>query len=593
MKARIGLALAAWAGAGGLGAAFVMQQGADDVGRSPVQRARKSTGESGGGPGQGPGKHGGGDRPGGGGPGGGGGGPGGGGGGPGSFGTPAAFPLEFRTIDGSGNNPHHPDWGAAETVMRRMAQAAYADDAHAPAGSDRPSARAVSNGVVAQSDSIPNAVGASDFLWVWGQFLDHDLDETPVADPAEPFDIQVPAGDPWFDPTGAGGVLIPLDRSSYDEIGGVRQQVNLITAYIDASNVYGSEEERAHELRTLDGTGRLKTSPGDLLPFNVNGFPNAPTAHDPSFFLAGDIRANEQVVLIAMHTVFVREHNAWAQWLFDVSALDGEAIYQIARAIVAAEMQAITYREFLPVLLGDGALGPYQGYRDELDPAIANEFAAAGYRMGHTMLSPQLLRVLANGSVHSDGHLALADAFFNPEELSSVGLEPYLRGLTYQRAQEVDPYLIDDVRNFLFGPPGAGGFDLAALNVQRGRDHGLPSYVALRKELVGGPVKSFAHVSSDPEVQDRLAATYDDVKDVDAWVGLLSEDHAPGAMVGPTLRELLRDQFRRTRDADRFWYEAYLPAELVAVVEAQTLAKVLRRNTDLGDELPDDVFRAQ
>ena len=90
-----------------------------------------------------------------------------------------------------------------------------------------------------------------------------------------------------------------------------------ITAFIDASNVYGSGEERAYALRTLDGTGKLKTTiseVGDLLPYNTPGLANAPAA-TPNFFLAGHVRANEQIALTAMHTLFVREHNHWAPHL--------------------------------------------------------------------------------------------------------------------------------------------------------------------------------------------------------------------------------------------------------------------------------------
>ena len=371
----------------------------------------------------------------------------------------------------------------------------------------------------------------------------------------------------------------------------MRQQVNQITAFIDASNVYGSDEERALELRTLDGTGRLKTSEGDLLPFNENGLVNAPST-DASFFLAGDIRANEQVGLTAMHTLFVREHNYWADSMLRVTpGLNGDELYEAARAIVAAEMQGITYNEFLPLLLGRNGLRPYRGYRDDVNPGLGNAFATAAYRVGHTMLSSELLRLEADGSTIEDGNIALADAFFNPDEIINHGIEPYLRGLAAQVCQNVDAYVVDDVRNFLFGAPGAGGFDLASLNIQRGRDHGLPGYNQVRRDYGLSPAQSFADMSSDPEVQANLAAVYDSPDEVDLWVGGLAEDHLPGALVGETFARILGDQFERLRDGDRFWYKAYLPRFLVDNVESQTLAAIIRRNTTIGNELQDDVFR--
>ncbi|MBT8207905.1 MAG: hypothetical protein KJO18_06505 [Acidimicrobiia bacterium] len=514
-------------------------------------------------------------------------------GGPGGPGV-ARFPQDLRTIDGSFNNVMHPIWGAVGVELKRTGPVGYADGVSEPAGPDRPSPRLISNLVVAQNgDDIPNTLGLSDFMWQWGQFLDHDIDETPITTPGEALDILVPAGDPWFDPQGTGTVAIPLDRSAWELVDGVRQQVNNITAYIDASNVYGSEEERTHELRAFDGTGRMKTSAGDLLPFNVNGFDNAPSSSDPSFFLAGDIRANEQVVLTAMHTLFVREHNYWADLIAsEHPEYDGDKIFEHARAIVAAETQAITYKEFLPRLLGQNALPPYMGYRANIDASISNEFATAAYRVGHTMLSPQVLRINEAGEESDIGPLRLANAFFNPDEIIENGIDDLLRGLSYQVSQDVDNHVIDDVRNFLFGPPGAGGFDLASLNIQRGRDHGLASYNQIRMSVGRPPAMSFMQITPDPETQNALAAAYDHPSDVDAWVGLLSEPHRPGAFVGETLYRVIRDQFVRLRDGDRFWYRAYLPPDMVDLVEDQTLAVIIRRNTDIGMELADDVFVA-
>ena len=510
----------------------------------------------------------------------------------GAGGQPAVFPGEYRSIDGTGNNQSHPTQGAAGTPLRRAVPAAYGDGVgNIPGGQGRPSPRLVSNATCAQLGDMPNDHRATAFLWQWGQFLDHDLDETPITSPAEEFDIIVPTGDPQFDPGGVGGVTIPLDRSAYVMVEGVRQQINNITSYIDASNVYGSDAARAMELRALDGTGRLKTSTGDLLPFNPNGFPNAPTANDPTLFLAGDIRSNEQVALTAMHTLFVREHNYWADEIHAQSPeLNGDEVYQRARAMVAAEMQAITYNEFLPVLLGANAIPPYAGYDENVDASVANMFAAAAYRVGHTLLSTPLMRVDRRLDEVPAGHLPLAQAFFNPQAIHSEGIDSLLRGLAAPPSQRIDCLIIDDVRNFLFGQPGQGGFDLASLNLQRGRDHGLGSYNDVR-ETYGRPrAQSFADISPDPAVQSALAAVYASADDVDPWLGLLAEPHYSDAMVGETLWLVLRDQFIRARDGDRFWYEAYLPAHLVSRINRQTLARIIRRNTSIGDELQDNVF---
>jgi len=506
---------------------------------------------------------------------------------------PAVYPDEFRSIDGSDNNPDNYDWGAAGTRLMRMMDGEYPQaDGSIPARFDGPSARAVSNAVCASPGDLPNPQGASDYLWQWGQFLDHDIDETPVG--GETFDIEVPMGDPWFDPMNSGTQVIGMTRSAYEmDDDGARQHLNNITAYIDASNIYGSDTARALWLRTNDGTGMLKTSAGDLLPYNTDGFNNAPTGSDPTLFLSGDVRANEQAGLTAMHTLFMREHNYWAQQMaLQFPGADGDELYERARAIVAAEMQAITYNEFLPALLGASAIPAYTSYDTGMQPMIANEFASAAYRVGHTMLSTTLLRLDATDQVPSEGDLALRDAFFNPSNIENHGIDGILRGLAAQRSQTIDPFVVDDVRNFLFGPPGSGGFDLASLNIQRGRDHGIPHYNSLRDMAGFIPVTDFDQISDDPSVVAGLESVYSDVDSIDPWVGLLAEPAAPGSMVGETLHMILVDQFERLRDADRFWYESYLPGDLVELVNQQTLSEIIKRNTSIGDELPSDVFAA-
>ncbi|MEM9065000.1 MAG: peroxidase family protein [Planctomycetota bacterium] len=507
--------------------------------------------------------------------------------------APAEFPLEFRTIDGQNNNGANQLWGAAGIPFIRLVPVDYTDGIGSPGGTGRASARVVSNEVHAQVGNMPNHAGRSDYLWQWGQFLDHDITETPASSPAEAFNIEVPYGDPWFDAQGTGEAIIPLTRSAAATGVTPREQLNNITAFIDASNVYGSDHERAEALRTHDGNGTLKTSAGDLMPFNTAMLENAPAAYDPSFFLGGDVRANEQAGLAAIHTLFVREHNRLAAIIrAEHPTMTGDEIYEHARAFVAAEMQAITYNEFLPALLGPNALPPYSGYKPGVDPSISNTFATAAYRVGHTMLSTQIMRVDSNGNEITAGHLSLADAFFTPSLLIDHGIDSILRGLAFQRAQTIDRHVVDDVRNFLFGMPGDGGFDLAALNIQRGREHGLGSYNDVRVAFGRPAATSFYEIAEESATMAALAAAYETPDDIDAWTGLLSEPHRPKALVGETLFRVLRDEFVRLRDGDRFWYEAYLPAEMVDQVNALRLSDIIQLNTGIGAEIQDNVFLA-
>ena len=293
---------------------------------------------------------------------------------------PETQTASFRTFDGSLNNLENTEIGAANTQLLRIAIPAYSDGFSALAGVNRQSPRAISNAIFAQSTSIPTQFNTSDFLWQWGQFLDHDIDLTDGSDPAEPANILVPAGDLYFDPSFSGIEEIPFNRSLYDPATGfnnARQQLNEISAWIDASNVYGSNSERASVLRTNNGSGKLKTSAGGFLPFNTTGLTNTGGSGD-NLFIAGDVRANEQAGLTAMHTLFVREHNRLADLIVAATPdFSGDQIYQKARQMIGAEMQNITFREYLPALLGTGAIPPYSGYNATINASISNIFSAA------------------------------------------------------------------------------------------------------------------------------------------------------------------------------------------------------------------------
>lgn len=487
--------------------------------------------------------------------------------------------FEVASIDGTGNNLESTDWGAAETALLRLTTVEYADGLSEVASDGLPSAREVSNSVGDQETSIENDRYLTDFVWLWGQFIDHDITLSVDADPIEEIHIEVPTGDVDFDPLGTGEVTIDLDRSDYVVDGdGVRQQVNTITAYIDGSMVYGSDDATAASLRSFEG-GRMLTSEGDLLPIGEDGF-----------FLAGDIRANENAALTSMHTLWVREHNRLADEIAEADpTLSDEEIYQQARALVTAQIQAITYNQWLPALLGVDAISNYSGYDPEVNAGIANVFSTAAFRFGHSMLSTDLLRLNPDGTVADEGNLSLADAFFSPDEVLENGIDSLLLGASEQIAQEIDTMIVDDVRNFLFGPPGAGGLDLASLNIERGRDHGLTDYNQTREDYGLERVTSFDEITSDTELAGKLEALYGSVDNIDVWVGVLAEDQVDGASLGELGRTILVDQFTRLRDGDRFWYENRFEGELLSDLQSTTLAGVIERNTEVG-ELRDNVF---
>ncbi|MBI1346773.1 hypothetical protein GC163_10850 [bacterium] len=500
-----------------------------------------------------------------------------------------------RAIDGT-NSSGIDGAGATNATLLRISPVDYPDDGTGTTiltSPGRANPRTISNRIAAQGNqSIVNNRNLTDFIWAWGQFVDHDLDLTSTSPNAGSAPITLEDPNDILGPN-----PIPFDRSLFVSGTGVsgspRQQANELTAFLDGSNVYGSDLIRSQTLRTFQN-GLLETSTGDLLPFNTAGLPNA-GGTGANQFLAGDVRSNENVMLTSLHTLFVREHNRVAQLLAlqDPDATD-EVIYQLARKIVGAEIQAITYREWLPALMGKRAPDIRKiSFDPNVDAGVTTEFSTALFRVGHTLLSSNL-PLAENGQVVSG--VPLLTAFFNPAFLANdpQNVDRLLGGFGFQKSQEIDNKIVDDVRNFLFGPPGAGGMDLAALNIQRGRDHGLPDYNTVRVAYGLKRANSFKQITSRKDVQEALEELYTTVDNIDVWVGALAEDHLPGSSLGPLLSAGLADQFTRAVAGDKFFFIRDHDLQQVAAVAAinlsqLTLADVIRANTIVA-KLPDNVF---
>ncbi len=461
-------------------------------------------------------------------------------------------------------------------ALIRLTDASYADGIGS-LDPDAPNARDISNAMAQQTGDTPNAHGVSNLFWAWGQFIDHDLSLTSSTS-GEFSPIPVTQFD---DPEFTLGSIIPFTRiTPMDGTGedAPRQYENEITSLMDASMVYGSDADTLASLR--DGAHLLLDDQGLVLQ----------TGHG---VLVGDVRGAENVALTSMHTLFVREHNRWVDELAAENPdLDDDTLFEMARIRVEAEIQAITYNEWLPMLVGPDAIADYEGYDPEETSAISVEFSTVAFRFGHSLLPTQLERTNEDGSDIDAGGLSLRDAFFNASAIAEGGgIDPLLRGLAGSEAQDLDTQVVEDVRSFLLGEDGTTGLDLAALNIERGRDLGVPKYNDLREQLGLERAEDFSDISADPDIIARLESVYDSVDDVDAWVGGLAEAPVDGGMIGETFATVIVDQFERVRDSDPFWSEgaADLTVEEFNALWSTTLSDVIENNTDIG-ALQDNVF---
>ena len=491
--------------------------------------------------------------------------------------------YEYRELDGYNNNKKHPTYGKSNQPLIRLVKPAYEDGYSAPSGSDRPSARVVSNKVCNQVKPVPNFKHASNIFWLWGQFIDHDI--TLLKGHDEPLNIEVPKGDKHYDPNCEGDKYIAFNRTEPIDGTGIkckpREYINQLTPFIDASNVYGTTKHRNKYIRGYKD-GLLKVSKGDMLPITDGHYENA----GPSFgdlFVGGDVRSNEHVGLTAIHTLFIREHNYWARRIKKCNPkLCDEEIYQKAKIIVECEMQAITFNEFLPLLLGKCSVKKYDGYDCDVNPQMSNLFSAACYRL-HSLIPSKIL---------CDANLK--DLFFRPQLLcNKYDLDYVFYNFIRNRCEEKDEKIVDDVRNFLFGKPGMGGHDLAALNIQRGRDHGLPDYNSVRCQLGLRKKESFCNISYDKKHNNDLKCIYKHINKIDVFVGGCKEKKTNKcSMLGELYHKVVKEQFERIRKGDRLWYEMRLSCKQVKFINNTRLSDIIKRNTCLKN-VPEDVFRVK
>jgi hypothetical protein len=594
---------------------------------------------------------------------------------------------EVQSLNGINNNPYSPTLGAAGTRYLRIGPTRYADGRSQMVSGPDP--RYVSNRIFNDVNAnVFSERGVTQWGNVWGQFLDHNVghrDENGTS-----ANLPFNATDPLESFTDTLGV-IPFNRSAAAPGTGVtnaRQHINTETAFIDAEAIYGASDARLDWLRdgSVDGNpdnnaATMMTAAGGYLPkASIRG--NASTApimavdgrllsHPGDARVAGDVRANEQAALTAIQTLWVREHNRIVAAL--PTSMSAENKFQIARAVVIAEIQYVTYNEFLPAM--GVTLPTYQGYNPYLDPSTAHEFATVGYR-AHSFIHGEV-ETDTNVSRYSqatidaleaegvefvpDGtgnvHIGVPDnvLFFNPDLVEQIQLGPIMAGITGESDYRNDEMIDNQLRSVLFqvpvsGNPGCldgptmpqcfnGVVDLGAIDLQRGRDHGMGTYNQVRNAYGLSSKSSFTAVTGEstdvfpaglginspscldiiaafdingnPTTVDadnatrvvrrctlaaKLKAIYGTVTNMDAFVGMMSEPHVSGCELGSLQLAIWKDQFGAARDGDRFFYQndplqSYIRTNF-GIDSRKTLAQIISLNTDVpASSLPANVFR--
>ncbi|GIY69338.1 peroxidase [Caerostris darwini] len=436
------------------------------------------------------------------------------------------------------------------------------------------------------------------------------FDKYPETRPQECMQIDVPEDDSFYGPRKVQCLNLVRSLPVHGECGGRREQLNKATSFLDGSTIYGSEVQRTKSLRSFN-KGQLRTQSINNTPFMITSDGmgvNCGTPSEPlKCFQAGDSRVNMLVELMAMHTLWYREHNRIAEELSKLNPQwSDQTLFQEARRILIAELQHITYNEFLPVLLGEDAMEYFQlkiandeyydGYDETINPSIFNAFGAAAFRFGHSLVKDML--DLIGPDNKTEESVALHETYFNPQLLYHNRLDSLLRGATTQKINSVDSFISNEVRQHLFQPSDKDfGHDLAAIGIQRGRDHGLPSYTKWRSVCGLSEVKSWEDLQAVMNVEraNKLKEVYQSVDDIDLIPGALAEHPAEGSLLGPTYVCIIGRQFKKTRKGDRFWFEmpnsvgAFTKDQLNEIYKSQ-MSRIICDNSDNITKLHKNVF---
>uniref|UniRef100_A0A3P9PLG9 NAD(P)H oxidase (H2O2-forming) n=1 Tax=Poecilia reticulata TaxID=8081 RepID=A0A3P9PLG9_POERE len=462
--------------------------------------------------------------------------------------------------------------GGAHLV--RLVPARYWDGVYQPVHEPvQPNARGLSRLLAGGASGLSSARNRTVLSLFFGYHVAFEIfDVRTPGCPPQFMNIKVPKGDPVFDPNATGNVRLPFQRGQWNKLSGQspgNPRVNSVTAWIDGSSIYGPSSSWSDFLRSFSG-GLLNRGSEWNMPNKGGGRNFMWSAPDPStgeygpqgLYELGNAWANENLFTAAEGIIWFRYHNYVAAKLHKKNPeWSDERLFQNARKTVVATLQNIALYEWLPGFLGDRKLPPYPGYQKFVDPGISPEFQAAAIRFGMTMAPPGVymrnktchFRKITNIDGSKSPAMRLCNSFWKRQ--TSQDVDELLMGMASQIAEKEDHIVVEDLRDFMYGPLRFSRTDLVALTIQRGRDFGLQSYTETRRALDLPPVKTFEEInpelsSNNPQVSPALYGG--DISKLELFPGgLLESTDGPG----PVFSAIILDQFERVRNGDRFWFE--------------------------------------
>ncbi|GLH03578.1 Dual oxidase [Gryllus bimaculatus] len=492
----------------------------------------------------------------------------------------------------------------ADKHLTRKTPPSYADGVYMLAGQNRPSPRKLSQLFMKGQDGLGSARNRTALLAFFGQVVSSEvLMASESGCPIEVHRIEIEKCDEMYDTECRGDKFIPFHRAGYDRKTGQSPnspreqnrsanfrrhmgrtctdhalterpslQTNRMTSWIDGSFIYSTSEAWVSAMRSFqNGTFLTDDEDADMPIRNTMRVPlfNSPVPHvlrmlsPERLFLLGDPRTNQNPALLAFGILFFRWHNVVAG---RVQAMHpdwpDEEVFQRARRIVIATLQNVIAYEYLPAFLGE-ELPAYTGYKSDVHPGVSHVFQSAAFRFGHTLIPPGLYRRNNQCQFRDTDKgfraIRLCSTWWDSNDvLANSSVDELLMGMASQIAEREDTVLCSDVRDKLFGPMEFSRRDLGALNIMRGRDNGLPDYNTVRTYFRLPRIKEWSDINPKlfaerPELVRNLAAAYNNRLDnVDVYIGgMLESRDGPGEL----FTAIIKEQFSRIRDADRFWFE--------------------------------------